>query len=238
MDEQVIQQDQADITVGGMRVVMRLGARDTQQDAAWIGDDVAVVADGMGGHADGALASRTACNAFADAWANYYDLHRAAAAADAAVCELVDRPAPRAPGTTLVAAHVPAGATIAHGLWCGDSRAYRIATDGTCEPLTEDHTGGFGGLLRSLGRHDPDDHPATFDTFTVDVAATAGLLLCTDGLSGPFDRAWLTGAPALIDDDPAATIAGLLTNSGPHELADVAQAHGTDNVTALWWPLC
>ena len=79
------------------------------------------------------------------------------------------------------------------------------------------------------------------DQFSCDVTDTAGLLLCTDGLSGPFDSAWSNestiGGVELVDDDATATMAMLLTHRGIRRLVELAQQVGSDNVTAVWWPL-
>jgi PPM family protein phosphatase len=129
---------------------MRLGARDAQQDAAYVGPGVVAVADGMGGHARGADASRIALEAFAVAVEGGATLEEAVERADAAVRSLSDGGSSREPGTTLVAARLT-GATV-QGVWSGDSRAYRLGTDGVLELLTEDHR---GSLARSSTRSGP-----------------------------------------------------------------------------------
>ena len=83
--------------------------------------------------------------------------------------------------------------------------------------------------------------PLHLDTFSCDIADTAGLLLCTDGLSGPLDAAWQLGGTIgdveLVDDDVGATVAALLTDRGIRGLVELATQLGGDNVTAVWWPL-
>jgi hypothetical protein len=54
MATRVWQEDHVDAEVDGVHVLMRLGRREEQQDAVYVGPGVVAVADGMGGHADGA----------------------------------------------------------------------------------------------------------------------------------------------------------------------------------------
>jgi PPM family protein phosphatase len=235
--ERVLQARHVDDAFGAVQVQMRLGQREEQQDAAYVGPGVVAVADGMGGHARGADASRVALEAFAGAVASGASLEDATGRADEAVRSLSDGWSSRAPGTTLVAARL-AGTSV-RGVWSGDSRAYRLRTDGVVELLTEDHSGFMGGIEHALGAFDPG--PVHVDGFEVALAGTAGLLLCTDGLTGPFDDAWHHGGQfggvTLVDEDPTITIGALLADRGLGGLVDLAAEVGSDNVTALWWPL-
>jgi serine/threonine protein phosphatase PrpC len=235
--DRVLQRNHVDLALQGVDVQMRRGAREEQQDAAYAGSGVLAVADGMGGHARGAEAASAALRAFASAVEGGAQLGDAAGRADEAVRALVDAWSYTAPGTTLVAAHLDE-ATVS-GVWSGDSRAYRLRTDGVLELLTEDHRDFMGGIEHALGAFDPG--PLHLDRFEVAVDGTAGLLLCTDGLSGPFEDAWSGGRAGdvvtLVDDDPTLTIGTLLTERGLAALVDLAAAVGSDNVTALWWPL-
>ncbi len=234
MNGRVWQDDHVDEVVDGVRVVMRLGRRHEQQDGAFIAPGVAAVADGMGGHHDGAAAAVAALEAFGSAARRGADLHDATAQADAAVRALTDGQwSPRAPGTTLVAAQRQEQGVA--GVWSGDSRAYRLRTDGHLEALTDDH-GTLGGIEHALGSAFPALHQ---DRFWCPLEDTVGLLLCSDGLTGAFEA-----GPALVatdqlvgPDEATAVIARLLTTRGLTELVEVAAETGTDNVTALWWPL-
>ena len=238
MGKRVWQDEDVDAEVGGVQVLMRLGKRDEQQDAVYVGPEVVAVADGMGGHQDGAAASKVALDAFAATIDEGGGLSDAAAHADAAVRALAGGGwGPRSPGTTLVVARLD-GEDV-RGLWSGDSRAYRLRNDGLLELLTEDHTGFMGAIEHALGGPSPD--ALHLDRFSCDAADTVGLLLCTDGLTGPFDAAYdhggTVGDVELVDDDATATIAMLLTDRGIRGLVELAAQTGSDNVTAAWWPL-
>lgn len=237
MAERVWQDVHVDVAVDGVQVLMRLGRRDEQQDAVYVGPGVVAVADGMGGHADGAAASKVALDAFATAIDEGGGLADAAERADAAVRALSGGGwSPRAPGTTLVAAQLDG--QVLSGLWSGDSRAYRLRGDGLFELLTEDHSDFMGAIEHALGGFSPD--ALHLDRFSCDVAGTVGLLLCTDGLTGPFDAAWrrggMVGDVELVHGDAAATISALLADRGIGGLVELAAQVGNDNVTAVWWP--
>jgi serine/threonine protein phosphatase PrpC len=238
MAHRVWQEDDVDTHVGGVHVLMRIGRREEQQDAVYVGPGVVAVADGMGGHTDGAAASKVALDAFAATIDEGGGLSDAAAHADAAVHALASGGwSPRAPGTTLVAARLDG--EVVRGVWSGDSRAYRLRNDGLLELLMEDHSGFLGAIEHALGAFDPD--ALHLDGFSCDLADTAGLLLCTDGLTGPFDAACdhggTVGDVELVDDDATATIEMLLTDRGIRGLVELAAQAGSDNIAALWWPL-
>lgn len=238
MVERVWQDDDVDTEIDGVHVLMRLGKRHEQQDAVYVGQEVVAVADGMGGHRDGAAASKVALDAFAATIHEGGELRAAAANADAAVRGLVDGAwSPGAPGTTLVAAQLDG--EVVRGVWSGDSRVYRLRDDGLLEPLTQDHAGSMGGIEHALGGFSPE--PLHLDEFSCDVVDTAGLLLCTDGLTGPFDagqhRGGTPGDVEPADDDATVAMSTLLTDGGMRGLVEQAERAGSDNVTAVWWPL-
>jgi len=201
---------------------MRINARDQQQDAALTTGHLWAVADGIGGHPDGDVASRTALDTLAAALPGPADagqLARAAHAAHQAVSCLAEPGHWRNPGTTLVAAVLDPSGTAIHGLWCGDSRAYLRHPDGTVQPLTVDHAETFGGITHALGAHAHTGADYQAEGFTLTLPAGGQLLLATDGLTGPFggdDRRF------------EAALAGGLASA-----ADQAEQHGRDNITAV-----
>jgi protein phosphatase len=135
------------------------GARRHQEDAAatWPHDVdpavvlpaatdatlVTVLADGMGGHAGGALASKTVCAAFLEAFANAHGepagrLQMGLSAANAAIAQkIAERPSLSGMGATLVG--VAFGAGGAEWVSVGDSPLY-LVRHGEIARLNEDHS--------------------------------------------------------------------------------------------------
>ncbi|MEO0565917.1 MAG: protein phosphatase 2C domain-containing protein, partial [Chloroflexota bacterium] len=120
----------------------------------WSGDNllVAIVADGMGGAAAGEEASRIAVETISDKLgigdmgvtdANVdFPVDLLSSAVQEAnlmiMQEAVDHPSNKGMGTTVTMAFVKDNvARFAH---VGDSRAYRVSTDGTIEQITSDHS--------------------------------------------------------------------------------------------------
>ena len=222
--------------------------RAVNQDSAYTSSRLLAVADGMGGHAHGEVASALAINAVAevDASLDGVELHDVdllsalGTAMDTAARRLTDvadsDPALRGTGTTLVALLVD-GTRVGVG-HIGDSRAY-LVRDGELHQLTHDHT-----LVQSLideGRLTADeavDHPrrsvlvrtlqegspAEPDLFTVEGRVGDRFLVCSDGVT------------AVLDDDE---IHEILTDvAEPADAVDrlIALANeggGPDNITCV-----
>jgi protein phosphatase len=198
------------------------------------------VADGMGGHAAGQIASEMALKAFG---ASYYStcsggvedaLIRAVAQANALVHDTQAAvPSRRGMGCTLVAAAiVGADAFI---VWAGDSRAYRITPEGF-ERLTEDHSW-VGEQVRAgvITPEEAETHPyrniitrclgpepgVTPEVRRLSVSEGDILLLCSDGLTGP-----------VRDAEIAATVRGVAPSFACRDLIDLANERGgPDNIT-------
>lgn len=178
-----------------------------------------VVADGMGGHAAGDVASGLAMNTIAERMATHllvpqlssdidtedFDaqlwLANAIQAANSAVYTHRQLTGTNM-GTTLVAALL-IGDT-AHIANVGDSRAYLIAHNNSIHQITTDHS--LVERLVALGQISPDEariHPqrnviyrtigdkneAEIDFFTEKLNPGDSLLLCSDGLSGKLEDA-------------------------------------------------
>ena len=163
---------------------------------------VYAVADGMGGHPAGDVASRIAIEklrevviAAADDAPRRDLLDRAFAAAnDALIAHALARPDHSGLGTTMTALAVRGGdAVVGH---IGDSRLYLLRA-GELRQLTTDHTWverevAEGRLTRVGARNHPHSAvllrvlggaDAGIDHFNVELRAGDRLLLCTDGVS-------------------------------------------------------
>jgi PPM family protein phosphatase len=189
--------------------------RSNNQDSGYAGSNLFVVADGMGGHAGGDVASALAVNRLAPLDRPFSGTGEAERAlrdsiADTAT-ELIDtvarRPELAGMGTTVSAiVMVDDYAVIAH---IGDSRIYLYRDDALTQ-ITTDHTfvqrlvdsGRItpeearyhprrSVLMRVLGDMDPDPE---IDTFIMPTQPGDRWLLCSDGLSGVVDDTHTTKA--------------------------------------------
>jgi protein phosphatase len=176
---------------------------------------VLIVADGMGGHVAGEVASRLAINAAASSALEPDD--RVAIANRAIREEVARQPELEGMGTTMTLVEVtPEGkARFAH---VGDSRAY-LYRDGELRQLTEDHTVAMEYV--ALGRLSPaeaDDHPQSHmltrclgltrfvNVDRIDIGLEPGdrLLLCSDGLNSMVNADGIAKALAEGTADEAA----------------------------------
>jgi len=184
--------------------------RSNNQDSGYSGSNLFAVADGMGGHAGGDVASSLAIHRLKDldqAFPSTAVAERALrdAIADTAT-ELIDtvvlRPELAGMGTTVSAVvMVDDHAVIAH---IGDSRVYLYRDDALTQ-ITTDHTfvqrlvdsGRItpeearyhprrSVLMRVLGDMDPDPE---IDAFVMQTQPGDRWLICSDGLSGVVDDA-------------------------------------------------
>lgn len=219
------------------------GGRLDNEDSYRAGDGVYLVADGMGGHEAGEVASATAVEALGSLGAGAPDVEDARTALRAAHERVRALPAggERRPGTTVsgVVLSRRAGRPCWLVLNVGDSRTYRMV-GGVLEQLTVDHS--RVAELVATGFLDPQDavwHPERHvvtrvlgggspevdpDVFWLPVSPTERIVVCSDGLS-----------EALAD---VRIQAELRTHSDPQQAADAlvaaALAAGArDNVTVV-----
>ncbi len=199
------------------------------------------VADGMGGHADGHVASRTLCHALEQIppMPTLVALEDAVQSAVANTNQaLRSRAASRSPGavigTTVAVLMIHSGYAVC--AWCGDSRVH-LVRDGEVFLLTRDHTLvqellDRGEIDQAAARTHRSAHvvaravgvsrAADLDRLAIEVRAGDRFLLCTDGITRYVAVAELAG---MVGDDPMATV---------REAVDLAQARGTaDDVTAI-----
>ncbi|NMH80952.1 PP2C family protein-serine/threonine phosphatase [Pseudonocardia xinjiangensis] len=222
--------------------------RSMNQDSAAISPRLLAVADGMGGHAHGEVASSVAVSALLDLDARLRGmdldevdllaaLDEAIADAAARLTELSEHnPELRGTGTTVVAFLVHGTRIgVAH---IGDSRAY-LLRDGELHRLTRDHT-----LVQSLldeGRISPEEAathprrswlirtlqegtPAEPDLFPVDGLIGDRYLVCSDGVTAVLADSQLKEVLAEIEE-PVDVVARLI------ELAN--EGGGPDNITCV-----
>jgi len=214
--------------------------RGSNEDGLLVEAPLYAVADGMGGHRAGEIASRVALEellAAAPARLDAKALGRAVRAANRAVIAAAAKSRTRTGmGTTLTAAMVDGSrVAIAH---VGDSRAY-LLHEGCLERLTDDHSM-VGDLIRqgTLTEEEARFHPQrsvitralgsdpnmVADVFDVEASPGDRLLLTTDGLTG------------MLADDYIAEI--LVAERDPERaaqtLVDAAnRAGGYDNITVV-----
>jgi PPM family protein phosphatase len=217
--------------------------REGNEDSAYAAPRLLAVADGMGGHAAGEVASALTIESMAEMIAEQSGgdmlkaLSLAVATANARLQErIIANPAVEGMGTTLTALLWSDGrAAVCH---IGDSRGY-LLRDGELYQITHDHT-----LVQSLvdeGRISADDvstHPqrslllraldgrsmADPDLSVHDSLPGDRYLLCSDGLSGVVSDETLRDTLSTFEDPEAAT----------RQLIDLAiHGGGPDNITCI-----
>ena len=217
--------------------------REGNEDSAYAGPRLLAVADGMGGHAAGEVASSLTIASMAKLDSEppggdmLEELAAAVAAANTRLQEMIiANPAVEGMGTTLTALFWSDG----HAALChiGDSRGY-LLREGELYQITHDHT-----LVQSLvdeGRISADDvstHPqrslllraldgrsvAEPDLSVHDGQVGDRYLLCSDGLSGVVSDETLRETLATIEDPEAVT----------RQLIELAlHGGGPDNITCI-----
>ncbi len=201
-----------------------------------------LVADGMGGHEQGEVASALARDTVVAEVRDGAQLEHAIRKAAATIIEYSEQRDDEASGlpmgTTLAAARIDG--TQFEVAWVGDSRAYSWR-DGKLEQLTVDHSYvqelvDQGAISASQARNHPHRNVVTQalgvtepDALTVDVVrgqvkAGMQLLLCSDGLTEE------------VDDEQIVSIldAGYLPQeSVEHLILAALDNGGSDNITVL-----
>jgi len=226
------------LVVGAATDVGRV--REGNEDAYLVDDAMGLVAvaDGMGGHRGGEVASATALEALRAAVSAGRPLRESVEDANRAVFEKAQSDESlRGMGTTITAATLAAGGTLLIG-HVGDSRAY-LLRDGELRQVTTDHS-----LVEELvrdGRLTPDEaavHPqrsiitralgvdstVDVDVYPLELFAGDVLMFCSDGLTGMLQPD-LIAAELRREGDPARAAT---------KLVDAANASGgEDNITVV-----
>lgn len=203
-------------------------ARRTNQDAFIERTEIGVwaVADGMGGHARGEIASRMIC----DALASLEPGDTLQATVDMIIQQLrgingyLSRVAVAARSGSTVVALVTRGGRCAV-LWAGDSRLYRLR-DGKLLQLTEDHVAEADGndvsshaISRAVGGDESFDIDVVYDS----VRPGDRFLLCSDGLNHEIADDLI--ARQLMEPDGSRCVRQLI--------AAALRAGGKDNVSVI-----
>jgi protein phosphatase len=217
--------------------------REGNEDSAYAGPHLLAVADGMGGHAAGEVASAATITTIAPLDARHLGPDLVGALADAVATAnlrlqelIISDPAIEGMGTTLTALLWADGyAALCH---IGDSRAYRLR-NGQFLQITHDHT-----LVQSLvdeGKITEDDvatHPhrslllraldgrtvAEPDLTPLDTLPGDRYLLCSDGLSGVVTEQTLYQTLSSVRDPDKAAL----------QLVELAiRGGGPDNITVI-----
>lgn len=210
-----------------------------------------VIADGMGGHAQGEIASSVAVRVAASSvlqnvliplWLNeernsqQLPIHEALVQAVRTASAAVYRHAPEAGTTLIVALVMDRHVFLAH---VGDSRAY-IYYQGRLQQITRDHS--LLAHMAESGQADLDDalqlttrnmlyravgqtdNPIEVDTYLQQLPAGSCLLLCTDGLWDKVSDQYIAAVLSEASDPQVAL----------DTLIDAAnQNGGDDNITAI-----
>ncbi len=219
--------------------------RSNNQDSGYAGKHLFVVADGMGGHAGGDVASAIAIKRIAEVDKDYptaddaeFALQSALIAANSLLAETVFEHSELTGMGTTVSGLLRVGDTVAIA-HIGDSRIY-LFRDGELEQVSSDHT--FVQRLVDSGRITPDEaavHPRRsvlmrvlgdvdaspeIDTTLHDTKPGDRWLICSDGLSSYVSHEKMT---AILQSMPDAQAAG------ERLVKESLDAGAPDNVTVV-----
>lgn len=214
--------------------------RDHNEDNLLVSSPLFAVADGMGGHEGGEIASEIAVQILRKQAPRTPDSQALGAAIEAANYEIIkaaqDGRGREGMGTTMTAAIIKDTRLIIGQV--GDSRAY-LLSQGTLHQLTRDHS--LMADMIDSGQITPEEarvHPNRSvitralgsslytqpDLYELNVQDNDRLLLCSDGLSGVVDKAVMERILSRYDDPQICA----------DQLIQAAiDAGGPDNITAI-----
>ena len=220
-----------------------VGKRRTDNEDAWIwlpASGVAVVADGMGGHDGGEVASNAIIDAVRNGAVSGLAVELGLETAHQQLRSTYGDQSTRPPAATVIALSFLPNNEIRYS-WAGDCRLYRCR-DGQVESLSRDHAMvdelfRAGAITEAEARDHPQrnvvsralgltEHPqAKLETESAPYQAGDRYLLCSDGLHGFL-------APAQLKDllrsaaDPQSAVDALIA-------ATLADTEAGDNLTAV-----
>jgi protein phosphatase len=214
--------------------------RDHNEDSLLVMPPLYVIADGMGGHAAGEVASEIAVHTFEDAGITEADpgaLRRAVIESNNSIIEAAREGLGKiGMGTTLTAAVIEESQLLIAQV--GDSRAY-LLQNGRLRQVTRDHSYveeliSSGHITRAEARTHPkrsiitralgSDPTVLPDLYEMRIHGGDRLLLCSDGLSSMLDIGVIQSVLAENPDPQKAADA----------LIDAAnEAGGHDNITVI-----
>ena len=227
--------------VGKLRAVNEDACLEAPEAGLW------AVADGMGGHGFGDVASASVIDRLsrfeplpgprlAEAVARVQDL---LVEANTDLLEEAERRGKRIIGSTVVVLLIPSDKSAGEAavLWAGDSRAYRYR-GGQLTSLTRDHS--YVEEMVSIGVLTPEqaiDHPQghivtravgagdtlEVDWLRIDVRPGDRFLLCSDGLTGELDDEAIAEAMQQLD---CSSVAWTLVQGA-------LEQGGRDNITVV-----
>ena len=214
--------------------------RDHNEDNLLVSSPLFAVADGMGGHEGGEIASEIAVQILRKQAPRTPDSQALGAAIEAANYEIIkaaqDGRGREGMGTTMTAVIIKDTRLIIGQV--GDSRAY-LLSQGTLHQLTRDHS--LMADMIDSGQITPEEarvHPNRSvitralgsslytqpDLYELNVQDNDRLLLCSDGLSGVVDKAVMERILSRYDDPQICA----------DQLIQAAiDAGGPDNITAI-----
>ncbi len=219
----------------------------TTPDDAWDRGPLWVLADGMGGHSAGEVASRLAVETLLTQWgkgtpsAPATALRNGVRAANGAVFDAGRENSRRGMGTTLCALTLAGTEAIIANV--GDSRAYRVR-GGECTQLTTDHSRVADMLrMRMITPEQAATHPARSmltrslgadlivqpDLVKEPVRQDDTFVLCSDGVWDVISRADLAEVAGAIGEPALPTPAA----AAQHLIETAIDRGATDNVTVV-----
>ena len=214
--------------------------REQNEDSLIVTPPLFVVADGMGGHAAGEVASEICVKTVAECAPKHADAEELGQAVEQANCDIITAALTgegrEGMGTTCMAAMLEADKLVIAQV--GDSRAY-LLHGGKLSQITRDHSlmanmiesgqitpeearfhPNRSVITRALG-NDPDMVP---DLYEIRVEAGDRLMLCSDGLTSMVEDADIEAIMNRVAD-PQRCAAALVN--------EAIAAGGTDNVTVV-----